>query len=380
MRSLSLIARTGPRFRDFAPYVPAIDDAGTVAFQAALTAGGSGVFTGDGGPVTTVADSASGTFREVISHPDIANDGSLCFYALSRPERRRARDGKDAQRLVLVRDGQEIGIADSGAASSAPSFTGIGPLGPTMNHDRAVAFRADLAPGVSGVFVTDGRPAGVIEARRSGATVIATAESDGHFSGFQGLPVINRQGTVAFRADLGDGGQGIYTWSQGTVTPVVTTTSATGPAAPDDDRPRFRQLGRFPTINDAGTLAFAGVLESGLPGIFTVGQGRPTPVTAIDSAGPFESFRGVLLDDAGAMVFYATPRGGELAIYRGPDPVAAPVLAIGEPLDPPLDARWHDTPVRAFVLNPVSINGVGQLAIRVEFADGEQAIIRADPA
>jgi hypothetical protein len=44
----TLIAEIGERFCDFAPYVPSVNDAGVVAFQAALPSGGSGVFTGEG--------------------------------------------------------------------------------------------------------------------------------------------------------------------------------------------------------------------------------------------------------------------------------------------------------------------------------------------
>jgi len=50
-RHLTLIATTGERFSDFSPYVASVNDAGTVAFQAALHDGGSGVFTGNGGEV-----------------------------------------------------------------------------------------------------------------------------------------------------------------------------------------------------------------------------------------------------------------------------------------------------------------------------------------
>jgi hypothetical protein len=38
------------------------------------------------------------------------------------------------------------------------------------------------------------------------------------------------------------------------------------------------------------------------------------------------------------------------------------------------------SPVAGFALNPVSVNAVGQLAIRVKLADARQFILRADPA
>jgi hypothetical protein len=77
------------------------------------------------------------------------------------------------------------------------------------------------------------------------------------------------------------------------------------------------------------------------------------------------------VDSAGRVVFYATPRGGAHGIFSGPDPTRDRVLAIG---DPTLGSTLTD-----FALNPVSINAHGQLALRVELADGRQAILRADP-
>ncbi|MEO7119294.1 MAG: hypothetical protein ABIZ34_10025, partial [Candidatus Limnocylindrales bacterium] len=75
------IAETGERFEDFAPYVASVDDDGVVAFQASLGGGGSGVFAGSGGPITTVAASGDGLLRDVVSHPAVTSDGSVAFYA-----------------------------------------------------------------------------------------------------------------------------------------------------------------------------------------------------------------------------------------------------------------------------------------------------------
>jgi hypothetical protein len=48
MFSRTVIATTGERFSDFAPYVASVNDAGIVAFQAELRTGGTRVFTGNG--------------------------------------------------------------------------------------------------------------------------------------------------------------------------------------------------------------------------------------------------------------------------------------------------------------------------------------------
>src|SRR5678816_4895123 len=79
--TLKLIANTNDRFSGFAPFVPSINNSGTVAFQAALRKGGSGVFTGDGVGISTIADSISCDLASIDSHPDFNSHNSLSFYA-----------------------------------------------------------------------------------------------------------------------------------------------------------------------------------------------------------------------------------------------------------------------------------------------------------
>src|SRR5438445_13227409 len=78
MISRTVIATTGERFSEFAPYVASVNDEDTVAFQAALRGGGTGVFTGNGG---AIAEVAGPTFlADVTSHPDLNNSGAMSFY------------------------------------------------------------------------------------------------------------------------------------------------------------------------------------------------------------------------------------------------------------------------------------------------------------
>ena len=324
-RSLAPVADTGDRFSDFRPYVASINNAGVVAFQATLRDGGSGVYTGTGGLISTVTDSATGRLSNVSSHPDINRGGSTCFYGSLK---------SGGRRVLLVRDGQIITVA----ATS-------GPLGPTMNDDETVAFRADLKSGESGIFVG------------SGGSVTTIAETSGVLSVFHGLPVINSRGAVVFCADLQAGGQGLYVGDGGPLTTIAETGD------------RFSGLGHFPIINDGGTVAFCATLRGGGSGVFAASAGDI--VTVIDASSPFESFRGVLLNNAGEIVFYATPRGKELGVFTGPDPQSDCLISIG--------ASLFGSPVVDFALNPVSINDAGQIAIRVELGNEKQFVLRADP-
>jgi len=244
------------------------------------------------------------------------------------------------QGVFLLRDGRLETIADTRGP-----FAAIGPLGPTMNEVGAVAFRADRSAGVSGIFAGDSD------------AVATVADTEGPWSRFHGLPVIDGGGTVVFRADRKDGVQGIYAGRGGSIRTVAETGDL------------FEALAHFPSANDRGTVAFAATLRAGSPGIVTADEGRITPI--IDTDGVFEACRGALITDAGAVVRIATPRGGSLGLFAGPDPEADRILALGDPL---LGSTVED-----FAANPVSVNAAGQVAIRVKLADGRQLILRADP-
>jgi hypothetical protein len=327
---LTPIADTNDRFSDFAPYVASINDAGTVAFQAALRSGGTGVFTASGGHVAAAAESATTEVSQFYSHPDIGRDGALCVYGAL---------ASGGEGIILVKGGDAIPIADTSG-----SLACIGPLGPTMNDRNTLAFRADTKAGRRGVF-----------AQRRGR--IVTVADTSCFAGFQGLPVINGKGTVVFRADLDAGGHGIYL-SDGEAFEAVAVTGDC-----------FHELGFFPCVNGADMVVFSATLSGGGAGIFTVADGKLT--TIVDTNSGFESFRGALINERGTVFFYGIPRGGRLGIYAGAGPMSDAIVSIGDPL--------FDSSVDEFALNPVSINNCDQLAIRIRLANDRHLIVRADP-
>ena len=270
--TLTPVAETGERFSDFAPYVGAIDNRGLVAFQAALARAARGSTLSDGERVTTVAESATGPFGGVCSHPDINPGGSCCFYASVEPE---------SQAAFVVRDGEIAFLA--GAA---------GPLGPTMNEAGAIAFRASTAGGGEGVFLCDG------------GVVTTIADTTGRFARFHGLPVVAGDGTVVFRADVEGGGEGVYLGDGATVTAIAETGGT------------FGGFGFFPFANEPGAVAFCASLQDGGAGVFTVEDGELT--AAVDSSGPFESFRGALLDGAGPARVLRNPTRRRARALRRP--------------------------------------------------------------
>ena len=327
MFALVPVADTGDRFADFAPYVPSIDPRGRVAFQASLRSGGSGVFLARDGSIADLALTGD-LIDDFMSHPDISSDGSWCAYATLR---------SGEQAVVLGRAGRVAPIADTRG-----SLTRIGPLGPVMNEAGVVAFRADTDSDRHVIFKADG------------ASIVPVADSR-RFSAFHGLPVINRSGRVVFRADFEGGGQGIIADDHGVPITLADTTGA------------FAELGRFPCLNEAGLVAFSATLRDGRAGVFLATGDEVVPVVA--AAGEFESVRAALLDDGGGVLFFATPRGGALGVY---DAMSRKVLSIGDDL--------FGSTVTDFALNPVSINGAGQFALRLKLENQKQLIVRADPA
>ena len=325
------IAATGEQFLGFDVFVPSINDDGVVAFTATLAGGRTGVFCGDGASVGPVyLDGAAGP---VVSHPDIDSAGNVCFYVEARVPVKSAVLHVD-RATKRVRTLAEVGEV----------FQRIGPLGPTM-IDGAVAFRADTWAGDCGAFL----------ARDD--EVVRIADTRGAFLEFDGLPVLDGAGRVVFRATLNDEAEVIAASIGGPQVLLVATGN------------RFFSVGRFPAVNSAGTVVFAATLQGGGTGIFALEGGELR--TVIDGTGAYESFRGGLVWDDGAVVFYANPHGGPLGIFRGPDPVADCLLIKGQAL--------FGTTVTDFALNPVSMNGPGQIAVRVKVATGDQLILRLEP-
>lgn len=328
--SLLPIATTGPRFGDFGPYAASVNAAGVVAFQATLVDGRTGVYVGDGGGPSAVVEAGARGLRAVTSHPAIDACGRVAFFGeTDRGEPALYFGGPDGVEAVV----------------RAPAHVAaIGPLGPTMNEAGSVAFRADTGQGRAGVF----------HWRAGRVDRLAEAEGGG---GFEGLPVVNEAGAVVFRTRRADGGAAIHVWRDAAVTMAVET----GPV--------FATLGRFPDVNTHGAIVFAGSLTGGGSGIYVVSDGRLETIVA--SADGSVAFRGALINDAGRVVYFGTPRGGALAIYGGPDPVDDRVVGLGDAL--------FGSVVSDLALNPVSYNGAGQLAIRLAFTDGHQRIVRASP-
>ncbi len=345
--ALTPVVGTDSRFADFKPYVPSIQDDGLICFQAGLRDGRTGVFTADGETVMDLAVTATEScpLAAFTSHPDLNGQGHVTVYG-------RLASGEEVLALLKPGTGWEIVGPEQG-------LYGIGPLGPTMNARGEVAFRATTRRGTASLQLwRDGQ-------------LITVAEADDRFGGFAGLPVVNGAGDVTFRASLRDGREAVFVRRvDGTCVAVAATGGVEGGMTAEDGGHAFDDIAPFPTMNDLGHVAFVARLRGASGwGVFIAKAGGLHCWAGPDPA--FESYRGILLNSAGPVVFYGTPAGGRLGIYSGPDPARHRIVGLGDPL--------LGSTVTDFALNPVSVNERGQFAVRVALQNGQQWVLRGDP-
>jgi hypothetical protein len=138
--------------------IPAVNSAGTVAFAAQRDAVLSGIYTGNGGPLTTVVDN-TGAFGTFLNFPSasagalgIDGRGKVVFAAAPRSGTQGLFSGPDplADKVIALND-----LLDGARVS----YLGFGPNG--MNEGGQFAFVASLSDGRQEIFRAD--PASVPE-------------------------------------------------------------------------------------------------------------------------------------------------------------------------------------------------------------------------
>lgn len=300
--SFTTIADNTGQFSDFS--VPAINDGGTVAFGANLRAGGQGIYTGIGGSLTTIADT-SGPFSGFgnISGQlflGINTSGTVAFYA--------ELDG-GGNGIFSYNGGVITTIADT----SGP-FSNIG-LGPVINANGTIAFTAELDSGDQGIFTSDGTTTTTVLLDSTsgltnffdfmsinddgtiafiansggeqgvfttdGTTTELIADTSGGFApGFIGAPSINNGGTVAFGARLDGGGffdSGIFTGDDPVADRVI---YADDPLFGGTVISAVQHIG----LNDNGDIAFAYLLHPGGQGIAIASIPEPASLSLLSLA------------------------------------------------------------------------------------------------
>ncbi|MGV0107557.1 hypothetical protein NSTCB13_06444 [Nostoc sp. DSM 114160] len=265
---------------------PSINDVGTVVFRANLKAGGSGIFTGNGTTITTIADSRNLPVKEFQRRPSINNAGTVAFSALLNTD--------DINGVFVGNGGAITTIADS---NGPYGLSRGGGWFPSINNSGIVTFTASLDAGGAGIFASDG------------GAITTIADSSG-FSDV-GISDINNNGAVAFRGVPVDGAEGIFLSNNGTITTIG---DSSGP---------FSFLVEL-SLNNKGTVAFNASLDAVASPVFT-GDGiftsnGDTISTIVNSNGAFTGVTSPSINDRNTVAFQATLTTGGEGIFIGSDP------------------------------------------------------------
>jgi hypothetical protein len=290
-----------------------ITDQGTVSLGANLNGGTQAIFTGNGGALSTIADTGAGSSFGSFLAPaaPISNDGTVAFRATLQSNQTGIFTDRagEAPRTLYVTGGQFKDL-----------FQPI-----IQRNGDEMSFRATLNGGLEGIFLGDGQT----------TTTIAT--SDATYGSFLG-GATNDKGMVSFIANLRAGGQAIVEGNGRQLTTIADTTSG-----------RFSGfLGNTATINNRDQVVFAANLGGNNSGIFLaqhhkveeiIGTGDPLFGSTVLSftANPFAP-RG--WNNEGQLAFAAILQDGRTVIVRA-DPLKdgialtpsqpAPQL-VGEPI------------------------------------------------
>lgn len=336
---------------------PAINDSGTVAILGFLKDGSSGIFTGSGGAITTIADT-SGPFNSFRALPDINNVGTVVFGA-------KLDSGGEG---VFTSSGRGVTtIADTNSLFSYFGTDGFTYNFSAINDSGTVAFLGTLKDGSSGIFTSS---SGKL------TTIVDTSSSFsylGHPLFYLQNPSINDRGAVAFGATAFGANNGynrsILVSTGGVITTIVDDTS-------------IIKFSESAVINNKGTVALQADPNNFdyftflINGIFTVSEEKITIIASANGKdSPFNrGFSSPAINDEDTVVFTASVKGASFTsegIFTGADSIVSKVIVTGDTLfgSTVIGVRSWDK----------AVNNLGQIAFYAELADGTRGIYRADP-
>jgi hypothetical protein len=370
---------------------PAAGGNGWVAFRTLVTSGGTSeqivaknmigavsanastfVVAEIGKSAGKVDDKDLGSFKQFLGRPAINANGDVVFVAtLSNSDRlpgdvtlaipagvflyRRAVPGREARLSVvaLARDDVPgIGTLDFGTTidilSGSLTAIDVPERTPALNDAGDVAFTAAIA-------TAGGNIAGAVFLAPQGfhpTPVVRLGDQvDGAAFTVVGPPALNNGGTIAFRGLLDDVVDGVFEYSQGITTPLVTTGRVVITTEPFPFAQVLFDFGEVVALNDRGDVAFTagplfdGTLEStdleGAPGVFVlhdgdlsipgypgrpvVGRGRITDVTLGPDGGNDVAPPALTAD--GTLIFFGELNSGrQQALFRVAPPYNSVVL------------------------------------------------------
>jgi hypothetical protein len=280
---------------------------------------------------TNVADSARDDFNpNSFTCASINNRGDIAFRA-----------GRTSSDGLNSFDGIYRANADGSLTTIAedPDRTRFGFLGnfPSMNDLGDVSFAANLAPDFDQA---------VLRGDGTELTTIATTTEEFNFLGFD--TSVNNSGEVAFKAELDNFDEGLFSGSGAEVTTHYLNSAD---VFLDGELVRFGGNDSRPSINNLGDIAFDETIQPQFdPGIFVGREGSFRTIAAPD---PSRSVQEPVLNDAGTAAF-ETSFFDETGQF-----VTAIVKGNGGPLTTVADTTG---PFGFFGFRPPAINNNGDVA------------------
>ena len=278
---------------------------------------------------TKVADSARDDFNpNSFTCASINNQGDIAFRAgRTSPDGLNSFDGIYRSNA----DGSLTTIAED------PDRSRFGFLGnfPSINDLGDVSFAANLAPGFDQA---------VLRGNGTELTTIATTTEEFNFFGFD--TSVNNSGEVAFKAELDNFDEGLFSGSGGEVTTHYLNSTD---VFLDGQQVRFGGNDSRPSINNLGDIAFDETIQPAFDsGIFVGREGSFRTIAAPD---PNRSVQEPVLNDEGTAAF-------ETSFF---DETGQFVTAIvkGNPLTTVADTTG---PFGFFGFRPPAINNNGDVA------------------
>jgi hypothetical protein len=318
--------------------LPSINDSGTVAFVN-TTSGTDGLYTGNGGALTTV-DSGFNKFYIYYAGgpgaPTINDAGTVAAWEhVGAPGSLSTVDG-----IMAYQGGNALSIVSSTppAGSNSGNYTET----PTISTGGTVAFafRAAVASAGGGIFTGNGG---------SLTTLIYNSAADSNAD-----PSISHNGLVAYDwpglisgTSFRNGNDSLYLVNGNTTTNVGTVTS---------------DLFTSVAVNNSGTVVASTGRE-----IYTTSGGNLTGV--VNTLGALSGFGTVAINDAGEYAYFAALGAGGSEILTGPDPVQDKVVETGDPLD--------GSTITELGFAGEGLNDSGQITFWAMLGNGQQGIFIA---
>ncbi|MFC1825655.1 PEP-CTERM sorting domain-containing protein [Thermodesulfobacteriota bacterium] len=327
----------GGPFTQFQSGGIAINDVGRVVFRGNLDPSGTeGLFTGTGGPVTTIVTKDDFVYAS-FTEPTIDNNGTVLFRA-----------GTSTTDVAVL--GGNGGSYTTYAPAPADPFIGPNWGGYVINNNGTVVLNGGVT------FVT-----ALYKSTGSGGPSLLydSAGIDG-IGAFYNTDINDSGGIAAIAGpNVGIRDSIVLGDANGmTLEPIV---------APGDGFVEFTGI----SINDIGTVAFGAKVAGGPLSIYT-GNTTTGLIEIANLSGPYSMFNySPAINNAGTVAFFAQLDTGGVGIFTGPDPISDKVIATGDLL--------FDSIVTNLVFDRFGLNNGGQLAFWASLANGNSVIVRVDP-